>query len=90
MGFPCQTIVMLWSWVGADMSMVCEFRRCMTGFLILEGCGREWFWWGTRKYFGVEGLTGAWTVSLPISKDCISCTLGVKKCTARHLMTLQI
>jgi hypothetical protein len=45
MGFPCQTIVMLWSWVGADMSMVCEFRRCVSGFLMLERCGREWFRW---------------------------------------------
>ena len=45
MGFPCQTIVMLWSWVGADMRMVWEFRRCVSGVFMLEGCGREWFWW---------------------------------------------
>lgn len=43
MGFPCQTIVMLRSWVGVDMSEISEFRYSVSGFLMLEGWGREWF-----------------------------------------------
>lgn len=35
-GFRCQTIVVLRSWVGADMSEIWEFRYSVSGFLMLE------------------------------------------------------